>query len=215
MLGGYNIYGVGAYASKVYNNLPPYFRLRIWFRFYKIDSWDSENLYVSVNNVQKYSSIAFLFSDNMYTGDQCGWGFGDQSTMISLEYDEDSVLSIEVKLSSNLNTAATEESWGFSHFAISVLICNPTCKTCSNENANGCKTCYPHATKQADSTCSCDDTYYAVTASICSTSICTVCTSCFTGCRKCTSSANTDCQSCVTGFLLHIYMFLILFILPD
>ena len=202
MLGGYNIFGTGAYATKNYNNLPPHFRVRIWFRFYKIDSWDSENLLVSVNNVQKFSSDAFISSDSMYTGSQCGQSWQEESTMLALEFNQDSVLSLDVKLHSGIDGGPTDESWGFSHFAISVLKCDHTCKTCSNENANGCLTCYQYATKQTDNTCLCDDTYYAVTQSSCQISICTVCTSCYTGCRKCTGSGISDCQSCISGEFL-------------
>lgn len=50
MVGGYDIMGVGASASKEFQ-LPGHKRLRLAGTIYKIDSWDNEWMFVRVDGV--------------------------------------------------------------------------------------------------------------------------------------------------------------------
>lgn len=193
------MFGSEAYATKSFLNLPPFFLVRIWFKLYKIDTWDDEVLRVYENSILRHTSSQYDPKSSRYTSNQCGGNDNEKSETIALEFDLTTTTNLIVKIDSNLNSLPNEESWGFSDFAISVLRCHSTCKTCSGETSTDCNECYPHATKQGDSSCLCDDTYYAVSSNPCVTSICTVCTSCYTGCRKCTGSGEYDCQSCVSG----------------
>ena len=49
MLGGFNVFGKGAYAKKNFSDLPKHNKAVISFRFFKIDSWDGEAFIVKVN----------------------------------------------------------------------------------------------------------------------------------------------------------------------
>jgi hypothetical protein len=207
MLGGYNIFGSGAYATKTFTNLPPFFKVRVWFRFYKIDTWDSEVLRVHENSDLKHTTSSYDNKASIYTDNQCGGNDNEKSDSIALEFDLNTITSVSIKIDSNLNSLATIESWGFSDFAMSVLRCNPTCLTCTSETSTACQTCYTHATKQPDNSCQCDDNYYAVMSNPCESSPCTVCTSCYTGCRKCTGGGENECQSCVTGNIRYQYKY--------
>lgn len=201
MLGGYNNFVSGSSSTKSFTNLPPFFKVRIWFRFYKIDSWDSEVLRVYESSNLKFTSSPFDIESNMYTGSQCGGKFdNEKSETIFFEFDENLFTTLTIKIDSSLNG-------GFSHFAISVLQCHATCKTCSSETAFACLSCYSHATKKIDNSCLCDETYYAVSIYHCITSICTVCTPCYSGCEICTGGKISDCQRCVTGkYIPYIYI---------
>eukprot|EP00966_Prymnesium_polylepis_P043290 1004721-Prymnesium_polylepis.2 len=39
MLGGYNVFGPGAYAEKTFGALPPHTGIRIQFTFTRVDAW--------------------------------------------------------------------------------------------------------------------------------------------------------------------------------
>ena len=46
MLGGFNVFGTGAYVERTFTNLPSHTKIRIQATFYKIDSWDGEEYYI-------------------------------------------------------------------------------------------------------------------------------------------------------------------------
>ena len=103
MLGGYNIFGLDAYATKSFTNLPPFFRVRVWFRFYKIDTWESEVLRVYESSVLKHTSSSYENNESFYTDSQCGGDENEKSDSIVLEFDRDSVTSLSIKIDSNIN----------------------------------------------------------------------------------------------------------------
>jgi len=49
MIGGYGNFGAGAAMSRTFGHLPPHNQIRIKFQFWKIDSWDNEMFYCSVD----------------------------------------------------------------------------------------------------------------------------------------------------------------------
>lgn len=178
-----------AYATKTYTNLPPFHRVRIWFRFIKIDTWEYPNefLKIDVNSNVKATIGPFDYCKHQYTGSQCGNAVPPENRetteFVTIELDDNTLTSLNIKIYSNLDQAANYESWAFTQFTMSLFTCHPTCKTCSigNSNSNGCLTCYDHATKQADNTCVCDAFYTTITSNPCTASPCTTCLLCTTG----------------------------------
>ncbi len=189
LIGWYLESQINAFATKTYNNVPPFHRIRIWFRLIKIDMWEHPNefLKVDVNSILRANIGPFDGCKHQYIGNQCGLRAApenrEHTEFVTIEFDDNTLTSLNVKLYSNLNEAANDESWAFTQFSISFLACHPTCKTCSigNSNANGCLTCYNDATKQADNTCVCNANYITITSSPCTISPCTTCLLCTTG----------------------------------
>ena len=115
LLGGYDHYGKDAYVQ-INKNLPNNHYL-ISFRYYFIDSWDSEYARMFVNGNQEWSFCHQVYkvesgltalSTNIGNTDEWWWGpdcYGD----FSVQYDG-SILSI--KWDSTLDTDAYDESWG-------------------------------------------------------------------------------------------------------
>lgn len=199
MLGGYGVFGTGAYAYKTFSNIPPFFKVRVWFKLYKIDSWDGKFLRIFESSILKHTTSSSDESPNKYTGNQCGKQDDEKSEVIYFEFDGASTPNLTIKIESKSESVTDELAWGFSDFAISVIRCHSTCRICTSEAQNSCESCYDHATIQAGNICLCDETYYEVTSNPCTTSICTVCKPCYAGCKKCTGGGIMECQSCIEG----------------
>lgn len=52
IFGGYKVFGSNAKVTRTYNNLPPHYKAKISFNFWKIDSWNSETFRLEVNGKQ-------------------------------------------------------------------------------------------------------------------------------------------------------------------
>jgi hypothetical protein len=139
-----------------------------------------------VNSVSK-ATIGFDPCKHQYTGSQCGSKPApdnrEHTEFVTIEFDDNTATSLNIKIYTDLDQVAIDESWAFTQFTMSFVACHPTCKTCSigNSNSNGCLTCYTSATKQGDNTCVCDANYITITSNPCTTSPCTTCLLCTTG----------------------------------
>lgn len=56
MVGGYGNFGSGCTATLKLNNLKAHKKLRVMFKWFRIDSWDNEKLYVNIDGKNAYSS---------------------------------------------------------------------------------------------------------------------------------------------------------------
>ena len=55
-LGGYGVFGAGAYAEKALSNLPPHSAMRLQMRIQRIDKWEGEKILVLVDGHVAYES---------------------------------------------------------------------------------------------------------------------------------------------------------------
>ena len=213
--GGYSLYVCGSwtilglymntgqiYATKTVSNLLPHYKARIKTRFYKIDTWAGESLTVKIDTTDL--SITSLNSwgleDAFYYGNLCSDAGGYENTVFIDEEFLHTSSTMAVTFSSNL---ATTGKWGFSHVSLYIYRCDSTCAECSGANPTQCKLCYIHATLSSTMSCTCDNPYYPVSTTPCSTSPCTVCNPCFQGCNGCTTGSSTSCTSCLTDYYLY------------
>ena len=183
--------------------------MRLRVRIIKIDSWDAaeEDLVkIFVNNAWRKASPIVGAYDSGYTGDQCGSAeFPERSTVVDYERNDATISEISIRFECSLKSPPDDESWGFSHFILSLLKCHPTCKTCLSQLETGCLTCYSRASKKTSTNtaaCGCDDGYYAVITDPCFVPVCTVCQPCASGCKTCSGPAETQCSSCFTDYKL-------------
>ena len=57
MLGGFNVFGADAFAEKTFDVSDAHTHLRVQLRFFKIDRWDNEYGFVSVDGVHAWSQM--------------------------------------------------------------------------------------------------------------------------------------------------------------
>lgn len=55
MVGGFDIMGIGAKATKTFE-IPPHKRLRLQATIYKIDSWDGEFMIIKVDGTEVWKT---------------------------------------------------------------------------------------------------------------------------------------------------------------
>lgn len=52
LLGGYDIFGAGAVAEIVIDDIPTHDYLHVKFKFWSIDSWDNEKYYLDIDGIK-------------------------------------------------------------------------------------------------------------------------------------------------------------------
>lgn len=192
--------------TKTLTSMIPHYKARIKVRYYKMDGWGGQSCKISIDG--SALSISGLTNwqandDSFYYGNICSGSGSENTVYISQDFTHKAA-SMTILFSSTLASGDTSIYWGISHVRLSVFRCHPTCRLCSGGEAiNQCTACYTHATLQSDNTCICDNLYYPVTTSPCSTAICTVCTPCPTGCYKCTGPGPNQCSACITDYYLY------------
>ncbi|CAD8205747.1 unnamed protein product [Paramecium pentaurelia] len=136
LFGGFNVFGSGASASKLIN-LPPHYKLRVSFEFWKIDSWDKEYAY-------------FILDDNVLT-EFWNWDTSDVKcgNPDNVELWKDDIKNyvfeflhyeptLAIIFTTNLDEGPYYESWGFRMFTVQALLCSPGCLMCYDDTPNEC-----------------------------------------------------------------------------
>ena len=154
LVGGYEKFGAGAYVERTVSGLPPHYSARVRLLLLKLDSWNGENFYIIVDNTIIKTQTLGLLSDDVLIGNICGKESAEAETTFS-EVFTHSASTLKVKLYSNLNGQASDESWGFSNFELVVYRCDPTCASCSGQASNQCTGCYSNA-GLSNGVCSCN-----------------------------------------------------------
>jgi hypothetical protein len=203
-LGGYGILGAGNYFEITISEKPPHYKIRIQFRFLKIDSWTGHDAQIYVdNNLQNINELKGLSSSagNVNFGNQCGGS--DPEDVIAINYEMlHTNMPFKIKFSSNLDGTSTTKSWGIRNLQIGVYKCHETCASCSGGAISDCISCYANAEK-VNGICQCKRTFYAESFYPCITDICMVCQSCYLGCDICSNSGANDCSACISGYFLY------------
>ena len=204
MVGGFNIFGVGAILQKHYVNLLPHYKIQNHFDFYKMDTWDSEFFNFTVDTFvlvhQNHGGCDYYPIVQNF----CGQFYCDDIfTIHNISIHSSRNLSLE--FSSNLNSDPYDESWGINNFQLSLFLCHATCLTCDDMNDDNCLTCYDNALLDATTNkCQCLDSYYMNQySSLCESFPCSQCLECSVGCSLC-SDANI-CDKCMDGYYLNEY----------
>ena len=194
MVGGFKIFGSKAYMMKLFNNLLPHYSAGILLYFYKIDSWDSENMMVYMD--------AKLIINKTYTNKEivnvCGNAeYETIDPYFSISQHSSSSLSLE--FISNLDSESKDESWGINNFQFSLFLCDPTCLNCTNYNKNNCSSCYSLAILNSNNECLCIEGYYImIYSNPCKNFPCSKCMPCLNECQTC--SNRFSCLTCLEGY---------------
>ena len=120
ILGGYNTLAAGSSVQKEFTNLYAHISVTVDLDFVKIDSWDNELFYVYADDVLVYTSDTISKS----TGTQeCGSTANNWNEfVISVSFTfAHSSSSLTLKITTNLNSAGTDESWGIQKIDVSLI----------------------------------------------------------------------------------------------
>ena len=107
ILGGYDQFGAGASAQKVFDTAIAHTELKVEAEYIKIDTWDNEYGRMYIDGVERWYQL-FHHSNG---GNQCGQGNGEEKASISY-VDSHGAASVLVRFDSNLDSPPYDESWG-------------------------------------------------------------------------------------------------------
>lgn len=116
LFGGFKLFGKGAAIQKQFP-LPTHNKFVLRFQFWKIDSWDNEQMMVYVDNILVHKQA---FRNQGFKVSVCGaankgWNEEVEDVQISLDHTAPNAV---VKITTTLNQAANDESWGIRDFEI-------------------------------------------------------------------------------------------------
>ena len=110
MLGGYSTFGKGATATREMTHLPPHTSATVAWTWVKLDSWDNEYFYMHADSTLQFSKqMAASYGDQICGRSNTNWDEGVLSEVKTFDHSSD---SLTIKFSSNINSGATDESWG-------------------------------------------------------------------------------------------------------
>lgn len=112
--GGPGQLGAEAVVSKVVQGLPPHYKLKIQYQFWKVDSWDNEIAYLYVDRREQWRQV-FSWSEGV---ELCyGGGAGSPEKIVNVNrevfHTMDAVL---LEFKTTLDEGADNESWGLRQF---------------------------------------------------------------------------------------------------
>lgn len=144
IIGGYNIFGEGAWAKKTYEGLPGHNSVTVEWDAYFIDGWgdtgNDDKYLLDVDEINRYS---MSYKKNYYSlMNHCGSSDSDYFTEVSTSSFNHNSSTITLYFHSTLNQTADSASFGFRNIKITVdVICTPACATCYGNDISECYTC--------------------------------------------------------------------------
>ncbi|CAD8209024.1 unnamed protein product [Paramecium octaurelia] len=129
LFGGYSVFGKSSLVSSSLT-LPTHISVKITFDFWKIDSWDSESfLYLFDNYVASQSFAGFQGLDICGI---TGTIYREYVETITTTLSPHLSSSLVLFMTSDLNSSADDESWGFNNFKIEIEECPEGCTFCQD-----------------------------------------------------------------------------------
>jgi len=143
--GSHVVFGAGVASHKIEGkfSIPPRathcaVQMDVW----TIDTWDKETLSVTFEG-QEVAQFAYDFDEEGQVANHCHQLNGDRRFRIlspMVAHPEDSEVSFRV--TANLDSRASDESFGISNIKLFCEMCHPSCTECSHSNDRlGCSTC--------------------------------------------------------------------------
>ena len=126
MLGGYNVFGIGAYAEKTFTALPPHTGIRIRFTFTRIDAWSDGDGLLLVDSVEAWRK-SFHWTDTFGSVAACGAGGHAVNNEIPAHVDvtvDHYAEDMTIRVTSS--TTGSNSFWGMNDMIISLVIPHPS-----------------------------------------------------------------------------------------
>ncbi len=138
LVGGYSRFGMNHYATRTYSGLATHNSIILSIRLFFIDSWDTEELQIFIDDTLRYQEKWVVGQATMQL---CGATWNDQIFDRELIPFKHTNASLKINITSNLNDVSIDESFGFSSIQIRLSTCDYTCYTCSGTASNNCLSC--------------------------------------------------------------------------
>ena len=125
MLGGYNVFGPGAYVEKTFSGLPPHSALRITLTFYRVDAWRDGVGLVLVDGMKAYQkSFHYLERGSISACGRGGHSLNNEIPAyvdVTVDHFSDSAT---VRVTST--TTGTSSFWGMNDMTLSAVLPHPS-----------------------------------------------------------------------------------------
>lgn len=136
--GSYGNFGKAAKVTRKFD-LPPHYRIKIKALYFKLDSWDNEFGFIMVDT-EKIWNLQMLWNLGYKL---CGHPeFGWKGLAINVDAEVAHTRPIAtVTISSTLDEAPDNESWGVRDFFMYIAKCSKSCQQCTGPNDSDCTKC--------------------------------------------------------------------------
>ena len=114
IFGGYEQFGAGAASSKTVPATPTHTKVRVFMHFLRLDSWDKEEGQVLVDGAVVWKKKGSLWSGQK----QCGVSYVADEKWDALVETAHKAPTIALKVTSDLNQGAGNESFGFDNVGV-------------------------------------------------------------------------------------------------
>jgi hypothetical protein len=137
LLGGYNTLAKDSSVQKAFTDLSAHTDATVLLDFVQIDSWDNEIFYVYADDELVYTSNTLYLTDG--STNVCGasskssWKDNINSVRFTFAHTSS---SLTLKITTNLNSAGTDESWGIQKIDLYLNADGPSTSYCAS-SANG------------------------------------------------------------------------------
>ena len=127
MLGGYNVFGNGAYAQKTFDlsQAPPHSLVRVEFDFHKIDTWDSEVAQIYLDGELSMTSRTFAGATGLGRCGSFATNHHDHREALAAQISS-TAASVLVRVTSTLNEGPNNEAWGIQNVRVLVTVAPPS-----------------------------------------------------------------------------------------
>ncbi|CAD8215300.1 unnamed protein product [Paramecium octaurelia] len=129
LFGGYNTFAINTLIT--YNSsLPPHYKIKISFKFWKIDSWNDEWLYIFIDDQiiqQKFAMREGYPICGVFDADSL-----EKEVLYEVEMIHTNKFIFNI-ITSNLDQEGNNESWGIHEFKIEILQCPKGCIYCFDD----------------------------------------------------------------------------------
>jgi hypothetical protein len=116
VLGGFNLFGAGAFAQKTFSLSGNQTSVNINLDFWKGDSWDNESFFVHIDGNLLFSQSYMYYHGTQVAG-QPHANWNELLVPISLNYNT-TATSLTVRFSSSLNQSPNDEWWAVDNVVI-------------------------------------------------------------------------------------------------
>ena len=167
-----NVYGgspnftAGAYAEKTYTGLLPHYQATVKVRFFFIDTWDSEIMYIKVDGAEIFSRE---YNGASAVTNYCGIS-NQKDTISELTTNAFTHTAENLTLTITTNLDEDNEAFAFNNLQIIIDLCDPACSACtgpSNTNCSSCNSGWYLEGTTCNTTCSLPEKYANSTTNKC------------------------------------------------
>ncbi|CAD8190167.1 unnamed protein product [Paramecium pentaurelia] len=129
MFGGFSTFSSDTLITQN-SSLPPHYQVKVSFKYWKIDSWNDEWVYIFFDD--KLKKEKFNLTEGYHVCGLFGEDYLEKNVTFQIQMIHSSKF-IFIIITSNLDQNAQNESWGINDFKIEILKCPNGCMYCQDD----------------------------------------------------------------------------------